>query len=352
MSHGVACYSKGAELASSSAADAHLFWHFLSTLTQKTHDNATLCISEVRAVWRSPFTSPFLVPMITKITFCAELRGRKPWRSPVDVRRDGQKASHVVTVNNREKTGSCKGKHTKIWHRVIVGGNQRGLALYTELQSTNTSLKIPDSTTKRPGLFLSSFCFHHLFLTISFKVHDRATMHPSIYCFNQTESKDWVPRELQKKTNTISLLITALTRSRQSWRTYQGGEPVQVLDNCQLCQWLRLLFYCASLRFTAGVHLCPTLMIAFKSPLSAEDCMQTQRSPGWGFSMLTIVDYRWRHWRPPAVISAKWSSILKEARGTSNLNERPKTTWKNTYRLCNLSEKQVYISSFWQTTIY
>lgn len=38
MSQGLACYSKGAELASSSETDVHLFWHFLSTLTQKTHD--------------------------------------------------------------------------------------------------------------------------------------------------------------------------------------------------------------------------------------------------------------------------------------------------------------------------
>lgn len=42
MSHGLACYSKGAELASRSEADVHLFWHFLSTLTQKTHDNTWL----------------------------------------------------------------------------------------------------------------------------------------------------------------------------------------------------------------------------------------------------------------------------------------------------------------------
>lgn len=147
---------------------------------------------------------------------------------------------------------------------------------------------------------------YHFILTLSSEVHDRATMHPSIYYSNQRESKVRLPRELHRKTNAIFLLITALTRSRQSWRTYQGGEPVQVLDNCQLCQWLRLLFYCASLCFTAGLHLCPTLMIAFKSPLSAEDCMQTQRSLGTGFSMLTVVDYGWRRWWP-AVISAKWS---------------------------------------------
>ncbi len=134
-----------------------------------------------------------------------------------------------------------------------------------------------------------SFFNHHIF-TLSFEVHDRATMHPSIYYFNQRESKVCLPRELHRKTNAIFLLITALTRSRQSWRTYQGGEPVQVLDNCQLCQWRWLLFYCASLCFTAGLHLCPTLMIAFKSPLSAEDCIQTQRSLGKGFSVLTVVD--------------------------------------------------------------
>ncbi len=160
--------------------------------------------------------------------------------------------------------------------------------------------------TKRPQTFFNLFCFHHLILALSFEVHDRATTHPSIYYFNQRESKVLLPGELHRKTNAIFLLITALTRSRQSWRTYQGGEPVQVLDNCQLCQWLRLLFYCASLCFTAGLHLCPTLMIAFKSPLSAEDCMQTQRSLGKGFSMLTVVDYGWRH-RRPAIISAKWS---------------------------------------------
>lgn len=62
MSHRVACYSKGAELASSSAADAHLFWHFMLTLTQKTHDNATLCISKVQAVFLKPLHFSFSHP--------------------------------------------------------------------------------------------------------------------------------------------------------------------------------------------------------------------------------------------------------------------------------------------------
>lgn len=111
MSHGVACYSRGAELASSSAADKHLFWHFLSTLTQKTHDNATLCISKVQSVWRSPFTFPFLVPLIPKATFLTVWKGRKLWRSPIDVRRDGQKASHVVTIKKQHKN---RDRYTKI----------------------------------------------------------------------------------------------------------------------------------------------------------------------------------------------------------------------------------------------
>lgn len=161
--------------------------------------------------------------------------------------------------------------------------------------------------SKRHRPFFNLIHFHHLILTLSFEVHTRATMHPSIYFFNQTESKVLLPRELHSKTNAIVLLITALTRSRQSWRTYQGGEPVQVLDNCQLCQWLLFFFYCTSLCFTAGLHLCPNLMIAFKSPLPAEDCIHTQRSLGKGFSMLTVVDYGWRHWRP-VIISANWST--------------------------------------------
>lgn len=95
MSHRVACYSKGAELASSSAADVHLFWHFLSTLTQKTHDNATLCISKVRGcLTKLLHEKRVLVPMIPKTTFHTVWRGRNPWRSPIDMRRDGQKASH------------------------------------------------------------------------------------------------------------------------------------------------------------------------------------------------------------------------------------------------------------------
>lgn len=113
MSHGLACYSKGAELASRSEADVHLFWHFLSTLTQKTHDNT----------WLSAFLK-YRLFAIPKTTFHTVQRGRKPWRSPVDVRRDRQEASHVVTVNNREKE-SYKGRHTRIWHKVIFGENQR-----------------------------------------------------------------------------------------------------------------------------------------------------------------------------------------------------------------------------------
>lgn len=170
-------------------------------------------------------------------------------------------------------------------------------------------------------------------------------MHPSIYFFNQTESKVRLPRELHSKTNAIVLLITALTRSRQSWRTYQGGEPVQVLDNCQLCQWL--LFYCTSLCFTAGLHLCPTLMIAFKSPLPAEDCIHTQRSLGKGFSMLTVVDYGWKHWCP-VIISAKGSTdqLGGGKKGIRNVvfKWKAKKHLKTPYRLCNLSENIYHIS--------
>lgn len=100
MSHRMACYSKGAELAGRSAADTHLFWHFLSTLTQKTHDNATLCISKAQGVWWSPFTSPFLVPLIPKTTFHSMVgeksmthshKNREAW------------ARHVVTINKHRK---------------------------------------------------------------------------------------------------------------------------------------------------------------------------------------------------------------------------------------------------------
>lgn len=76
VSHGAAHYSKGAELASGTAADAHLFWHFLPTLTQK---NTWQCHSwhfKSTGSLRSPFTSPFLVLMKTKTTFLSIGRGK------------------------------------------------------------------------------------------------------------------------------------------------------------------------------------------------------------------------------------------------------------------------------------
>lgn len=191
-----------------------------------------------------------------------------------------------MTVN---KTG----KNCKLWGQIYKNLTYLGTTKDCWIFPQDCRPPVQSGNDKKAlCLFSQSYSVSIIsFSPFFFKVHDRVTMHSSIYYFNQRESKVRLPRELHRKTNAIFLLITALTRSRQSWRTYQGGEPVQVLDNCQLCQWLRLLFYCASLCFTAGLHLCPTLMIAFKSPLSAEDCTQTQRSLGKGFSMLTVVDY-------------------------------------------------------------
>lgn len=47
-------------------------------------------------------TKPLHFPVILKTTFHTVWKGRKTWRSLIDVRRERQKASHVVTVNNRE----------------------------------------------------------------------------------------------------------------------------------------------------------------------------------------------------------------------------------------------------------
>lgn len=66
MSRGLASHGKGAELANGWGADMHLFWHSLSTLTQKTHDNtwlsAFLKIDKPSSLWLH------LIPMILKTT--------------------------------------------------------------------------------------------------------------------------------------------------------------------------------------------------------------------------------------------------------------------------------------------
>lgn len=158
MSHRVACYSKGAELASNSAADAHLFWHFLSTLTQKTHDNATLCISKVQAVWPSPFSSPFLIPMIPKTTFHIPVLFE---HSSVDVKGDRQNSFGLQLKKNKD-LGSYK---EKSWWGTTkdqrIGNFKCWLSFSTGLQATSTSLKIPKSPVntvwrRQSGLSLSS----------------------------------------------------------------------------------------------------------------------------------------------------------------------------------------------------
>lgn len=129
-------------------------------------------------------------------------------------------------------------------------GKQRRCSLFTEVQAglPQTEARFLERIKpRRSRKSWVSFLFN-LFLSphshVSLEVQYKATMHPSIYYFNQRESKGEVPGELQGKTNAVFLLIIVLTRRRQSWRWCQGGEPVQVLDNCQLCQWLEqwLLF--------------------------------------------------------------------------------------------------------------
>lgn len=164
-----------------------------------------------------------------------------------------------------------------------------------------------------------------------------------------------LPRELHSKTNAIVLLITALTRSRQSWHTYEGGEPVQVSDNCQLCPWLLLLFcflfVFAFLNRTSLCRLlCHTLMIAFKTLLPAEDSAQTQRGFGRGFSMLTVVDYSWKHWRS-VITGAKRSTDKFETRDKEfpiQIKKGQRSLENPRRRLCKVAENFYDTSTFWQ----
>lgn len=108
MSRWLACHGKGAELANGWGADVHLFWHSLSTLTQKTHDNtwlsAFLRIDKPSSLWLR------LIPVVLKTTvlYVAEF-------PPLDVRRERQVTSHPATEN--DVNYCCDGWFFKIFFK-------------------------------------------------------------------------------------------------------------------------------------------------------------------------------------------------------------------------------------------
>lgn len=117
-----------------------------------------------------------------------------------------------MAVNNTDKQGVIgETSHTHIW------GEAKSVSscLSYSLKILSFPEKQSGNLTNRLQLFFNLFPFPYLPLTLSFEVYDGATMHPSIYYFNQRESKVLLPGELHRKTNAIFLLITALTRSRE-----------------------------------------------------------------------------------------------------------------------------------------